>query len=122
MRLTEKGLDIHKTSRYATSPEVYDLYDKLSKLEDVEDRVGVDLVKLLTAKTIYFMDWDITHAGQLAIEEIDSFSINVNAKKLDIHKDLYSNASLSSLHFADYGKKNKYGGWALTKEELEEKK
>lgn len=106
MRLTEKGLNIHKTSRYATSPEVYNIYDKLSKLEDIEDELGIDLVTLFKVlKGGIFVDGDSTHKYVF---------LDVNEKELFTINDFecaYFAASLSQ-----YGKT-----WALTKEELEGK-
>ena len=110
MRLTEKGLNIHKTSRYVTSPEVYDLYDKLSKLEDFEDELGIDLLTLFRALKqggVYVkegnkVDWEIPmHGFQVCGDRLNGIT-------------LWSQVRLEP---KDYGKT-----WALTKKELEENK
>lgn len=116
MRLTEKGLDIHKTSRYATSPEVYDLYDKLSKLEDVEDKLGIDLLTLasLVLHGCYVRDRWADKPGTISHFKFTRLSYDLNGygfmarygKDHDEH----------DFRFAQYGKT-----WALTKEELEGK-
>ena len=107
---------------------------KLGQYEDIEDELGIDLLKLLTAKTIYFMHFDYVkderHPEEsLVLKEADQerygFLININDKSLklcdlDFGGRLYLDfGGRLYLDFGDYGKKDKYGGWAFTKEELE---
>ena len=83
--------------------------DKLGKLEDIEEELGVDLIKLLTADEIYYK----AH-GEIESNIFDvsfySFLILVRVYHSPYRKD--------DEHFAfgfnDYGKT-----WAFTKEELE---
>ena len=49
MRLTVKGLDIHKTSMFLRCQQAYDLYDYVQKMEDIEERYSIDLATLFQA-------------------------------------------------------------------------
>ena len=74
---------------------------KLGLLEDIEEELGIDLVKLLSAKEIYFYQYD---------EPIKNFCIDFNNKTIS---DYYEADIYSTFSFDDYGKY-----WAFTKEEL----
>ena len=75
--------------------------DKLGQLEDIEEELGVDLVKLLSAKEIYFYQYN---------EPIKDFCIDFNKKTIS---DYYESDINSTYSFDEYGKY-----WAFTKEEL----
>ena len=136
MRLTKKEKNKLASHGYKEcdyllngTPRVVAL-NKFGQLEDIEEDFGVDLIKLLTAKTVYYMDMDCDRVngkwrfneGRLIIRKVDQayyrFSINLNDKSLGLRElDFVGNSHY--LDFSDYGKKDKYGGWAFTKEELE---
>lgn len=112
-RLTKKG--VTPTDAIQTSTDIanlYHVYNKLSKLEDIEEELGVDLIKLLTADEIYYK----AH-GEIESNIFDvsfySFLILVRVYHSPYRKD--------DEHFAfgfnDYGKT-----WAFTKEELKNEK
>lgn len=95
--------------------------NKFGQLEDIEEDFGIDLIKLFTAKIVYFIGWNYGIEGcYLAIKKISrecySFHINIGDKLLELC-DLNCGNRLY-LDFSDYGKKDKYGGWAFAKEEL----
>ena len=75
--------------------------DKLGLLEDIEEDLGIDLVKLLSAKEIYFYQYD---------EPIKDFCIDFNKKTIS---DYFKADIDSTFSFDDYGKY-----WAFTKEEI----
>ena len=87
--------------------------DKLGKLEDIEEEIGMDLIKAVelckqvnSKKVVYTKDeW-----GYYPIKFIDELDIELFSHRL------YKNARgiCLSLDLYDYGKT-----WALTKEELE---
>jgi hypothetical protein len=75
--------------------------DKLGQLEDIEEELGIDLIKLLSAKEIYTYQYN---------EPIKDFCIDFNKKTIS---DYYEADINSTYSFDDYGKY-----WAFTKEEL----
>lgn len=109
-RLTKKGampIDAIQTQKDIAS--LCKVYNKLSKLEDIEEKLGVDLIKLLTADKIYYK----AH-GKIESNIFDvsfySFLILVTVYHSPYRKD--------DEHFAfgfnDYGRT-----WALDKQTLE---
>ena len=109
-RLTKKGVTPVDAIQTSTDiANMYHFYNKLSKLEDIEEDLGVDLIKLLTADEIYYK----AH-GEIESNIFDvsfySFLILVRVYHSPYRKD--------DEHFAfgfnDYGKT-----WAFTREELE---
>ena len=74
--------------------------DKLGKLEDIEEELGVDLIKLLTARTIFTIDNDYGIFYHIDIE-----NGGVYTSKYDADDEFYP--------FSDYGKT-----WALDKSDL----
>lgn len=83
--------------------------DKLGLLEDIEEELGVDLIKLLTADEIYYK----AH-GEIESNIFDvsfySFLILVRVYHSPYRKD----DEYFAFGFKDYGKT-----WAFSKEELE---
>ena len=89
------------------------IFNKLGKLEDIEEELGIDLIKAIELckqvnikKVVYTKDeW-----GYYPIKFIDELDIELFSHRL------YKNARgiCLSLDLYDYGKT-----WALTKEELE---
>ena len=75
--------------------------DKLGLLEDIEEDLGVDLIKLLTAGTIFTIDkvYGISY-------HIDIENGGVYTSEYDADDEFYP--------FSDYGRT-----WAFTREELE---
>lgn len=78
--------------------------DKLFKLEDIEKELGVDLVKLLSAKSIFVVECDEIYESQTPFVDC------VNKQILLAH---YTTIA-EDYDFKDYGKT-----WAFTREELE---
>ena len=90
-----------------------DIYCKLELLEDIEEKLGIDLIKAVelckqvnSKKVVYIKDED----GIYPIEILDDLDVEL------FNHRLYSNSRgiYVSLDLYDYGKT-----WALTKEELE---
>ena len=91
--------------------------DKLGKLEDIEEQLGVDLITLFniaqqlnTKKEIWFKNWDDEIDASYR-DESDYYIIDLKHKAFV--KIAYE--PLDYFYFKDYGKT-----WALTKEELED--
>lgn len=109
-RLTKKGVTPVDAIQTSTDiANMYHVYSKLSKLEDIEEGFGVDLVKLLTADEIYYK----AH-GEIESNIFDvsfySFLILVRVYHSPYRKD--------DEHFA-FGFNNYGKTWAFTREELE---
>ena len=80
--------------------------EKLGKFEDIEEELGVDLIKLLTAQEIYVMDYG---------KPYESWSPTINLKTKKVYTiDETTRNICGEYDFSDYGTT-----WALTKEELE---
>ena len=119
-RLTKKAQFVRnlitgKEMKYISNESDQMCVDKLGKLEDIEEELGIDLITLFdidkqlnTKKEIWFKIED-------EIEEnlrFDSYYI-IDLKHKAFVKIEYE--PLDYLYFKDYGKT-----WALTKEELED--
>lgn len=100
-RLTKKGVTPVDAIQTSTDiANLYHVYNKLSKLEDIEEDLGVDLIKLLTSGTIFTIDkvYGIFY-------HIDIENGGVYTSEYDADDEFYP--------FSDYGKT-----WAFTREEL----
>lgn len=86
--------------------------DKLGKLEDIEEQLGVDLITLFKAKNngFYVKSYCINRGEISFVLKTDILYVDLMSWL--IHTD-YDN--LFYVDFKDYGKT-----WALTKEELED--
>jgi len=80
--------------------------DKLGQLEDIEEGLGIDLIKLLSAKSVYVIEVDKVYETQTPL--IDFVNKQIVLAHYTTINEYYN--------FADYGKT-----WAFTKEELEKK-
>lgn len=101
-RLTKKGVTPVDAIQTSTDiANMYHVYSKLSKLEDIEEDLGVDLIKLLTSGTIFTIDkvYGIFY-------HIDIENGGVYTSEYDADDEFYP--------FSDYGKT-----WAFTRKELE---
>ena len=87
-RLTKTPADI---------ANMYHVYNKLSKLEDIEEGFGVDLINLLTAGTIYTI-----------------FNNDRMFYHIDIENGGVCTSEVEFYPFSDYGRT-----WAFTRQELE---
>ena len=61
MRLTKKdycGYDVatRKKQRDYTCEEIFDVLQKLGQLEDIEDELGIDLITLFKATSVWFLE------------------------------------------------------------------
>ena len=87
------------------------LFDKLGQLEDIEEELGVDLVKLLSSKEIYYK-YKTGHISDCTLDSIDfNFRKICYVHKIENHS--FDGCSFTE-YFSDYGKT-----WAFTREELE---
>ena len=91
--------------------------EKLCQTEDIEDEFGIDLVKLLSARKVYYMGWNRNNDG-LEIQETYKLFINLTDRTIEYYDSEYSEFTFE-LELKDYGKNDIYGGWAFTREELE---
>ena len=91
-----------------------DIYCKLELLEDIEEKLGIDLIKAVelckqvnSKKVVYIKD----DYGIYPIEILDDLDVEL------FNHRLYSNSRgiYVSLDLKDYGKE-----WSLTREELED--
>ena len=116
-RLTKKAQFVRnlitgKEIKYISNESDQMCVDKLGALEDIEEEIGVDLIKAIelckqvnSKKVIYIKDeW-----GTYPIKILDNLDVEL------FNHRLYSNSRgiYVSLDLFDYGKT-----WALTKEEL----
>ena len=117
-RLTKKAQFVRnlitgKEIKYISNENDQMCVDKLGTLEDIEEEIGVDLIKAIelckqvnSKKVIYIKDeW-----GTYPIKILDNLDVEL------FNHRLYSNSRgiYVSLDLFNYGKT-----WALTKEELE---
>lgn len=101
-RLTKTGVTPVEAIQTSTDiANLYHVYNKLSKLEDIEESLGVDLIKLMTAGTIF------------TIYNDDRISYHIDIENGGVYTSEYD-ADDEFYPFSDYGKT-----WAFTKEELE---
>ena len=101
MRFTEKDTNSYKLKHIDWTNGVQKATQKLGLLEDIEEELGVDLIKLLSAKEIYTYQY---------IEPIKDFCIDFNKKTII---DYYKSDINGTYSFDEYGKY-----WAFTKEEI----
>lgn len=90
--------------------------DRLGEFEDIEEEFGINLVKLLTAKKVYYTTWNRDCSGFI-IQETEKLFINLTDRTIECYEDEYDEFTYD-LEIQKYGKKNTLGGWAFTKEEL----
>lgn len=83
-------------------------FEKLEKIEDIEEEIGIDLVTLIRAnyEGAYFKE-DLRHY----IAEVD---LKHKCVRLVSHFEAEDDFDIHYVEFSDYGKT-----WALTKEELQ---
>lgn len=125
-RLTER-VDMHYEYEYGANgfcctdaEQLAKVYDKLGRLEDIEDKLGVDIVRLykaLTRNIIYYKN-EISNEideCECVYSSITKYENNIYAFML-LLKNL-NNEESYMVATIDYGKT-----WALTKEELEDDK
>lgn len=82
--------------------------DKLGKLEDIEEELGIDLITLFKA----------LKDGIYVVEDNDNYIVKDSIKSIENWADgwgISTNMEYLELSFSDYGKT-----WALDKKELEE--
>lgn len=83
----------------------------------IEEKLGVDLVKLFNAKKLYYYDVVVVkNEEQYVLKETERFEICLKEKQVCIYETEYDDIG-TLLDKKEYGKKVLYG-WALTKEEL----
>ena len=102
MRYTKKINNGYTTEQEGINA-VVPCIGKLGKLEDIEEELGIDLVKLLSAKSIFVVECDEIYESQTPFVDC------VNKQILLAH---YTTIT-EDYDFKDYGKT-----WAFTKEEL----
>jgi hypothetical protein len=112
-RLTKKEV--------SSDANMYPVYSKLSKLEDIEEELGIDLGRLLKllSRLLEFDESDRLYCKFKDRILVGYFISALTLKKLDIGvkgAEINSVFDYDSLTFglSDYGKT-----WAFTKEELE---
>lgn len=113
------------TRYFAKKGYTYDLLeDKLGRLEDVDEKLGVKLYQLITNG--YFYKYDLL-TNVIAKEDLKDWFIDIKNKRLiQIYyfvKNFRNDADIirntfEEIKFSDYGKKGLSTDWALTKEEL----
>lgn len=114
-RLTYKT-DNGEYTGMPNSIEIRTALEKLSKLEDVEEKLGIDLIPLLTALTNGYVFWkDDNSIYKIQIDSITNCCLKVNTwYYVDSSTIVKRYGDEFTIDFKDYGKT-----WALTKEELE---
>lgn len=91
--------------------------EKLGQLEDIEDELGIDLIKLLNAEKVYYMTRKSAF-GKLEIDEAHELIINLSRRTIEYYEDEYDDFTCE-LNIKNYGKNNVCDGRAFTREELE---
>lgn len=140
MRITEKiengFYELTKGNEFYGWEDGIRLVQIVGQLEDIEDRVGINLIALLNAKSIHiakfsYWRWDFRDKQQCKkddigaieekeIEEKRNFCIDLINKEIVIIEykfvddDFDCGIRITKLKFDEYGKT-----WAFTKEELE---
>ena len=93
------------------------IYDKLGQLEDIEEKIGIDLITLLKAQmqdTIYYKGYQFDYKIKECTVIYGSW-IYIKGKPVYVLYLNYMDWSCGiQVYATDYGKT-----WALTKEELE---
>ena len=105
--LIHEDLDI-----FATAQEEAQAINKLGKLEDIEDGLGIELIVLFKTKTVWcktLIENKQTKERSYQIIERNLWGVNLEYKEIMVG----SQYSFSSHKIQDYGKT-----WAFTKEEL----
>lgn len=116
-RLTKKGVTPVDAIQTSTDiANMYHVYSKLSKLEDIEEELGIDLITLFNiynrlCKQRYVYK-KFTDTGEVVKVDLDEgyFVIDFKGKQIERIYDEPSNW----YEFKDYAKT-----WAFTREELE---
>ena len=115
MRLTQKAQltsgDLYRMEIDCELEEVAGWHNKLSRLEDIEEELGIDLDILF--KGAFDGIWFIPPSKDSERKEILDGWIDLGTIDKMEHSFCVGNKSLCCLSFKDYGKT-----WALTKEEL----
>lgn len=97
---------------YIDRTDRHDLAQKLGKLEDIEEKMGIDLLIWLKAK----------QSGIYVINNCGEKRYTPLAPTCNLPSNgILLTQFMGFVNVKDYGKK-KVGGWALTEEELEEGK
>lgn len=125
MRLTTKYLESEnyfadEISEDATEEELneylHSIITKLGKLEDIEDKLGVDLItffKILDGKKLYGKDSNGRIYEMFTVQDMRCFFDEGAFIAYDPYYNSMQHDKRCYLHLKDYGKT-----WALTKEEL----
>lgn len=139
MRLTKK--EIAYTASGADVIEIPDIeygrkytgeaICKLGQLEDIEDKLGIDLNAFLTAlgttllnalkaQSVFYIDRDTrsrARPGDVVIVETSRFEILLPERRLIAHEAEYDEVGIE-LSPEDCGKRDKVFGWSFNKDEL----
>lgn len=112
-RLTEKYIDRDNKTQYQNACGINefeycggreDIFNKLGKLEDIEEELGIDLITLFKAlKNGVYVRYTNNEIEHRIVAGIEEENITLCIKE---NKECY-------MYFDEYGKT-----WALTKEEL----
>ena len=107
MRLTNKETKIKLSDTKRYDLQDHKMFTKLSELEDIEEKVGISLIKLFSAFNglYYRKDNEIKFSWHIALVD---WTIYILEESVEIGKGV-------GLGLTEYGK-----NWALTKEELNE--
>ena len=121
MRLTDKvGIDYIYSNFVSLNEPHKSVANKLGKLEDIEDELGIDLIlflKVMMNRIIYVKGKEPEWAGTGTKKDIETYYVEGFTKEeLSVR---YSNSCAYDLHFILNPIKNYGKTWALTKEELE---
>ena len=103
MRLTEKDTNSYKLKHINWTNGVQKATQKLGALEDIEEDLGVDLVRLLNIKSVIYIR---NALGDIREIDTKDYGLNINLLNKAIILD-------RNYYFKDYGKT-----WFYTKEEL----
>ncbi len=112
-RLTKNGK--YENYEPIKPSNLYPAINKLGQLEDIEEKLDIDLIKILTAKEVYVFGTEVVAPHRLGrtnkIVKCSIFYFNFINEVVHIH---VPKVGLYCETFSDYGKT-----WAFTRGELE---
>lgn len=117
----ERGIVMRLTAKLSENEYINNcfptkIYNKLGKLEDIEEEIGIDLIFITTLKKFYGKKESSIQEYIIGVRKEEHVYVDFTEKCIRVLFlwDGWDYADHDIFYFKDYGKT-----WALTKEELE---